>query len=114
NVSVISENMGKLSSAGDENGQSFEQMNIAFREIATGAGDQVESTLQITEAAEETNHLIDQMLDSLKQLRNRSETANEHSVLGSDKVDQLYRTIADFKNNIEQMAVDIHQLNKTI
>lgn len=113
-VEVISSNMSLLSKAGDENGQSFDQMNIAFREIAIGAGEQVDSTAQITEAVQETNRMISQLMESLELLKQESDNANENSTSGSDKVRRLYEAITMFQSNIETMADDIRKLNATI
>ncbi|MCR2807645.1 methyl-accepting chemotaxis protein [Paenibacillus soyae] len=113
-VTLISENMSVISKAGDENGQSFEQMNLAFREIAIGAGDQVDSTTQITEAVQETNEMIGRLMQSLEVLLQESASANDSSTLGRDKVTRLYDSITVFQSNIEMMATDIRKLNETI
>ncbi|MEK3883177.1 methyl-accepting chemotaxis protein [Paenibacillus sp. PL2-23] len=113
-VTTISEHMSLISKAGEENGHSFEQMNVAFREIAIGAGDQVDSTTQITGAVQETNEMISRLMQSLETLLQNSASANDNSTLGSEKVKQLYEAITLFQSNIETMASDIRKLNETI
>lgn len=113
-VSVISSNMDAIRNSGDNNGQSFEQMNSSFREIAAGAGDQAESAVSITEAVQAANEMIQRMMDSFQILMKHSERANGQSKTGSEKVDNLYATITDFQNSIEQMAADIETLNAAI
>lgn len=114
NVSVISENMMRVNQAGDEYNESFEQMNTAFREIASGASEQADSTAHITEAVQESNRMITQMTASFDALVEQSEKANEDAIRGSDMVDGLYETIIEFKTSIEQMAADLEKLNATI
>lgn len=113
-VGTISGHMSLLSKAGEENGQSFDQMNVAFREIAIGAGEQVDSTTQITEAVQETNVMISQLMESLELLKQESDNANGNSTIGSEKVTSLYEAITMFQRNIETMADDIRRLNATI
>ncbi len=113
-VSVISDNMEAISKAGDENGQSFEQMNTSFREIATGASDQAQSSVTITEAVQSTNLMIQRMTTSFQSLLEKADKSNAHSVEGGEKIDGLYGTITDFQSSIAQMAANIEGLNTTI
>jgi len=113
-VTIISDNMSLISQAGEDNDRSFEQMNTAFREIASGAGEQADSTVRITEAVQAANGMIERMVDSLEQLMVESQSANEQSTIGADKINQLYTAITDFQNSIEQMSANIEMLNATI
>jgi methyl-accepting chemotaxis protein len=113
-VKIISDNMSLISRGGLDNERSFEQMNIAFREIASGAGEQADSTVRITEAVQATNVMIEKMIGALSVLVDKSKVADEHAMLGTDKVKQLYAAITDFKQNIEQMSIDLEKLNTTI
>ncbi len=113
-VTLMSDNMTLLSRAGEDNERSFEQMNLAFREIASGAGDQADSTVRITEAVHASNEMVERMISSLEMLVDKTESANTQSTLGADKVSQLYNVITTFQRSIEQMGANIETLNEMI
>lgn len=113
-VASISENMNHLTQAGDDNVRSFEQMNSAFREIASGAGEQADSTAKIAESAEQSNRLIESMASSLVDLTERSTDALGRSEAGQATVHELVTVIHEFQDSLRQMSDDIRQLNTAI
>lgn len=110
----ISANLAEINRAGEENQASFDQMNLAFREIASGAGEQADATSRITEAVQDTNGMIGRLSESFQALLDESAKANAHAGAGEKTVDGLYGTIELFRQNIEQMATEITALLEAI
>lgn len=113
-VNIISDHMDAIRRAGDENDQSFGQMNTSFREIAAGAGERAQSSVTITEAVHETNQMIQKMMESYHSLMEQSVKATGHTTDGGEKIDNLYGAITDFQSSISQMAANLASLNATI
>ena len=113
-VSSISDHLGIVTRSGDDSQQSFDQMSIAFREVTEGVGEQADSTAQIASSVQSTNGRLETMIESLEVLSRKANEANEDSLLGRDRIDELNAMISDFKSNINTMSDDVNKLNHAI
>ncbi|MRN51822.1 chemotaxis protein [Paenibacillus sp. LC-T2] len=114
NVTSVTEHLTTVTRAGEENNNSFEEMNIAFQEIATGANDQVNSTLSINESIQDMNSMIKEMSDSIHSLLERTNEAAQLSDQGKESMELLSTTNSDFRLDIESVAVVTTELLDSI
>jgi len=103
-VGVVTNNLISVTNVSEDNNDAFEQMNAAFQEISTGATDQVDSTLSISDSVASMNVLIDEMSESVQILLNKTEETADLSEEGKSNMDLLSSTNADFKKDIESVA----------
>lgn len=113
-AAAISSNMTLIAQASVENNASFTEMNTAFQEIADGANSQVDSTLSINRSVQETGHKVNGMLQSIIELKHKTEGARSRSMEGSDKMDTMFRVTTEFQQSIETMSNTIAELTGTL
>ncbi|MEW9702385.1 methyl-accepting chemotaxis protein [Paenibacillus sp. SI8] len=116
-VTLVTHHLQTISTTGEEDNASFDEMNHAFQDIATGAGDQVDSTLSINGSVHEMNELIKQMSNSIHTLLGQTNEAASLSDQGKDRMDKLSETFDVFTKDIEAVSQDtallIDRLNET-
>jgi methyl-accepting chemotaxis protein len=114
NVKLFSENMTEIAQKSEESSSSFQEMNIAFQEIAKGATDQMESTLDITDSVQQSNEMLDKMMTSLDELVKKINTTGDDAKSGGIVVDNLFQVVSEFRSVILSMAADIEKLDNKI
>ncbi|GAB6991897.1 methyl-accepting chemotaxis protein [Paenibacillus pini] len=112
NVVVVTGNIGDITQAVEDNTASFEQMNVAFQEISSGAAAQVDSTYSINESIKQMGTMIQQMSSSTETLLSKTDETNQLSETGKSKVETLSHAINDFKQEIDAMSLDIQGLTE--
>ncbi|MDR6885110.1 methyl-accepting chemotaxis protein [Bacillus sp. 3255] len=116
-ITLVTEHLNSITKSGEEDNASFDEMNNAFQDIATGAGDQVDSTLSINESVTHMNDLIKQMSDSIHTLLGKTTEAASLSDQGRGRMEQLSDTFTAFTKDIEAVSQDtvslIERLNET-
>ncbi|GAA3412933.1 methyl-accepting chemotaxis protein [Paenibacillus hodogayensis] len=110
----VSSNMTVIAAASEDSGSSFSEMNAAFQEIAAGANIQVDSTMSINLAVQETGRMITEMLDSLAELKRKTEGTNRHSLDGRAKMDTMFRATNEFQQSLGSMNEEIAILTGTL
>lgn len=110
NITLVTEHLNTVTKAGEENNHSFEEMNIAFQEIANGANDQVDSTLSINESIVVMNSMVKEMSDSIHILLGKTNEAALLSDLGKGNMDKLSATNSDFKLDIDTITLVTEEL----
>ncbi|QDH22187.1 methyl-accepting chemotaxis protein [Saccharibacillus brassicae] len=114
NVRVVSGNMEAVSSGSQENAVSFDEMNIAVQEVTQGAVSQSELLTGVTDAIRLSGDQLGGMLQSLGQLRERSETAADSSHRGDEIVGGLYRLIGEFETQVRTAAEEVNGLAEQV
>ncbi|GGN98491.1 methyl-accepting chemotaxis protein [Saccharibacillus kuerlensis] len=114
NVRVVSENMEAVSMSSEENATSFDEMNIAVQEVTQGAVSQNELLSSVTESIRVSGQELGGMLESVRQLREKSETAADSSHRGDEIVDGLYRLIGEFETQVQAAAEEVNQLAEQV
>ncbi|MCD1258805.1 chemotaxis protein [Paenibacillus athensensis] len=109
-IALITDHLNQISKTGEEDSTSFDEMNSAFQEIASGAGDQVDSTLAITDSIGNMNDLVQQMSGSIHTLLNKTSEAADLSDQGKDRMEHLSATFTAFTQDIEAVSQDTSQL----
>lgn len=104
NVAAVTSHLSLVSKAGEENNESFEQMNEAFNEIARGATDQVDSTLSISDSITDMNVLVEEMSESVETLLDKTGEAAQLSEQGKSNMELLSATNEEFRSDIEMVA----------
>lgn len=116
-ITLVTDHLHSITKSGEEDSSSFDEMNSAFQDIATGAGDQVDSTLSINESVNHMNSLIKEMSDSIHTLLGKTTEAASLSDQGRGRMEQLSDTFSAFTKDIEAVSLDtvslIERLNET-
>ncbi|MCJ8015132.1 methyl-accepting chemotaxis protein [Paenibacillus sp. KQZ6P-2] len=113
-VMLVTGNINDITHGVEDNMASFEQMNVAFQEISSGASAQVDSTYAINESVKQMNMMVQQMSSSTETLLEQTDDANRLSETGKDKVELLNEAILDFKQQIDAMSTDIQSLTERV
>lgn len=117
NVTVVTGLIGGIARSGEENDSSFAEMNVAFQEIAAGAGVQVDSTLSINESIRQMGALIAEMSATFRLLLHKTEEASGVSAEGKRQMEELTGNTEAFKRDMDDMAAEfahlIEQLDET-
>jgi len=109
-IALITDHLQQIAKTGEDDSTSFEEMNSAFQEIAGGAGNQVDSTLAITDSIGNMTDLVQQMSGSIHTLLNKTNEAADLSDQGKDRMEQLSATFTAFTQDIEAVSQDTTQL----
>ncbi|GFZ95638.1 hypothetical protein GCM10008018_47500 [Paenibacillus marchantiophytorum] len=116
-VTLVTEHLQSITKSGEEDGSSFDEMNNAFQDIATGAGDQVDSTISINDSVNHMNGLIKEMSNSIHTLLGKTTEAASLSDQGRGRMELLSDTFAIFTKDIEAVSQDtvslIERLDET-
>ncbi|MNH92184.1 Methyl-accepting chemotaxis protein McpC [compost metagenome] len=110
NVRTISENMGLISQGSSENAVSFGEMNNAFHEITKGVVSESEVLVTISESVQSTNSKLEEMFQSLGQLRSGIQGAADSSERGDAMVDEMYLMITNFSRQIQAVSDQVNDL----
>lgn len=113
-VKLVTEHLHSITQSAEEDNSSFDEMNHAFQDIATGAGDQVDSTLSITDSVNHMNELIKEMSDSIYNLLGKTSEAATLSDQGLGRMEQLSDTFLAFTKDIEAVSQDTTSLIKRL
>ncbi|OAS22733.1 methyl-accepting chemotaxis protein [Paenibacillus oryzisoli] len=109
-ITLVTEHLHSITQSAEEDSSSFDEMNNAFQDIATGAGDQVDSTISINESVNHMNGLIKEMSDSINHLLGRTSEAATLSDQGLGRMEQLSDTFLAFTKDIEAVSHDTTSL----
>ncbi|UJF32760.1 methyl-accepting chemotaxis protein [Paenibacillus hexagrammi] len=116
-VTSITDHLRQISQTGEEDSISFDEMNNAFQDIASGAADQVDSTMTINNSIQSTNELIQEMSKSIHTLIAQTNEAAQLSEQGMKRMDKLSETLDIFTQDIGAVSEDtsllIDRLNET-
>ncbi|MHA0856311.1 methyl-accepting chemotaxis protein, partial [Paenibacillus sp. CMAA1364] len=110
NIAVITRHMVNITQSMEDNTSSFQQMNVAFHEITSGAVAQVDTTLSINDSVQKMGGMIQEMTNSTETLLTQTNETNYLSEEGKEKVETLSTEIIEFKDEIDAMAADIQEL----
>ncbi|MGM7700477.1 methyl-accepting chemotaxis protein [Pseudalkalibacillus sp. Hm43] len=110
----IAVELQNLTSTSEHNQHSFNEMNIAIQEIASGTQSQSESVSDIMSSIESTNELVNRMLASAEVILEKTEQTGESSSHGTARVEQLHKQITEFKTLVSAMAEDMNILTKHV
>ncbi|MDR9852015.1 methyl-accepting chemotaxis protein [Paenibacillus sp. VCA1] len=113
-VTLVTGNMAEITHGVEDNMASFEEMNVAFQEISSGASGQADSTYAINESVKQMDMMVKQMTDSTETLLAQTDETNRLSEFGKDKVELLHEAIMDFKQQIDAMSADIQSLTERV
>jgi methyl-accepting chemotaxis protein len=106
----VSDHLSTITNTAEDDNHSFEDMNQAFQEIASGATNQVDSTLSINDSIHEMNGMITEMSLSILTLLDKTSEAAIFSSQGKSSMDNLSQTLAAFKEDIESVTQETGQL----
>lgn len=110
NVASITEVMNGIANTSEENNASFDEMNTAFQEIASGAGSQADATVSISESISRMNGLVDKVARSNETLLAKTEETASLSGEGKMRMDQLSDFNQGFKTEMEGMLSEFTEL----
>lgn len=111
NVGVISKNISVIAGQSEENKVAFNEMNAAFQEIAEGTHSQMESTLSIVSAVQETNVMLAQIMDYIEDIKVNVTDGQSHTENGSTSVQSLYTSTLHFQSKLNDMHKEISNLS---
>lgn len=111
-VDQVSQNLGSITAISDETNRSFHEMHTSFNEITNSASAQLDSTLSINQAMQNMHDLVQRMTESFEILNARVTETNAISSSGVQVTEELDATIAEFKQDIYDMASDVQTLKK--
>jgi methyl-accepting chemotaxis protein len=109
-VKSTSEHMSAIFSTSENHSHAFQDMNAAFQEIANGSNSQMESTLEINESVQKMSNLVQQMTAFSVSLKEESAGAIQLSQAGQQQVEHLNSTISQFKQEMDDMSIELTQL----
>ncbi|WP_433943033.1 methyl-accepting chemotaxis protein [Paenibacillus sp. SN-8-1] len=110
NVTTISNNMELISRGSSENAVSFNEMNDAFHEITKGVISESEVLVTISESVKNSNSQLEDMFQSLGQLRAGIQGAADSSERGDATVEEMYLMIKDFSVQIQAVSDQVNDL----
>ncbi|WP_186576045.1 methyl-accepting chemotaxis protein [Aquibacillus kalidii] len=109
-VETVSKKAEFIAHSSEQSNTSFNEMSIAFQEIASGSSSQSESTQSINESVTVMSDELEQMSGMMKTLSEESSRTTDLSQTGHKQVTSLTQTIEDFKTEIDSMSQEISQL----
>lgn len=110
NVEIISGNLEAISGMGAENEMSLKEMNSAFHEITKGAIYESEAAIEISSSVKTSNQQLENMFQSLHVLRSQVEQAAVSSERGDATVDEMYRLIGEFGEQVQSIDQEVDHL----
>ncbi|MCT2535680.1 methyl-accepting chemotaxis protein [Aquibacillus koreensis] len=110
----IANELQVISESSEMNHHSFEEMNKAVQEVASGTQTQSDSVNDITNSIENSTKMIKQMLESTEVIISETGRAGESSELGRLKIQQLQKQIHSFKSLVTEMAKNMDTLSKHV
>lgn len=111
---IIATDLKGFTDTSEHNQKSFEEMNLAVQEIASGTQSQANSVNEIMNSIENTNTLVKRMLENADNILNKMEKTEESSNLGSNRIGQLHTQINSFKKLVSTMTTDMNSLSKHV
>jgi methyl-accepting chemotaxis protein len=111
---AIAAELRNLTSTSEHNQLSFNEMNIAVQEIASGTQSQSETVSVIMSSIESTNELVIRMLESADVILEKTEQTGESSFHGTTRIEQLHKQVTGFKTLVTAMAEDMTILTKHV
>lgn len=109
-VNNVKEKTILLSEHSTNNHHSFQEMNIAFQEIATGANSQSHETQNINDSIHGVNELVIKLNETITNLNDKSIDTSELSQAGQKQINELTNTISEFRTEIVSMSQEISSL----
>ncbi|MDF2668240.1 MAG: chemotaxis protein [Paenibacillus sp.] len=109
-VAAVSEHLNTITRTAEDDNHSFGDMNQAFQEIASGANNQVDSTLSINDSIHEMNGMISEMSGSIHNLLSQTSETASLSTQGKNSVNKLSETISAFKQDIDSVTQETAEL----
>ncbi|MCT2534621.1 methyl-accepting chemotaxis protein [Aquibacillus koreensis] len=109
-IEVVSEKTAYITKNGEQSNVSFNEMNAAFDEIASGSTSQSQSTQEINESISGMQQQLREMSNTMEKLSNESNSTKQLSESGQEQVTALSQTIGEFKADIDAMSEEISQL----
>ncbi|WMT40758.1 methyl-accepting chemotaxis protein [Paenibacillus sp. D2_2] len=107
---TISNSISEIRDNSQDNQKAFQEMNVAFQEMASGATAQTETIGTISDHIYTSNQKVNHLFAQLDQLVGTVRVAKQSSVEGHDVVDQLTGTIDAFSSNMNSMKEEISAL----
>ncbi len=111
---AIAIELQNLTRTSEHNQHSFNEMNVAIQEIASGTQSQSETVSDIMSSIESTNELVNRMLTSAEVILEKTEQTGESSSHGTTRIEQLHKQITEFKTLVSAMAEDMNILTKHV
>jgi methyl-accepting chemotaxis protein len=94
--------------------QAMTDMNQAFHEMASGAGAQSEAIATISLKAEESSQFVNRMVTEAEVLEQKAIEARDSSLKGTKQIEALSETIHQFRDSIEIMNQEMHELTECV
>ncbi|WP_068778851.1 methyl-accepting chemotaxis protein [Paenibacillus sp. GM2] len=107
---TISNSISEIRDNSQDNQKAFQEMNVAFQEMASGATAQTETVGSISDHIYTSNQKVNHLFAQLDQLVGTVRAAKQSSVDGSDVVERLTGTIDVFNSNMNSMIEEIGAL----
>lgn len=104
---TIAGSMEEIKTHSQDNHKSFQEMNTAFQEMATGAASQTETIGEISDRISASYQHFGQMMSSLNRLMESVNHTKSASTEGSEVIDRLTATIHQFHDSMNEMREDI-------
>lgn len=104
----------EINETSSENTRAMTEMNASFREISEAANSQAASVTDITGATENTNEMLESMIESFDKLVVAGQKVHNGSSEGYKSVNELNETMSGFKNSFHKMSDQMEGLAKRI
>nr|WP_100405419.1 methyl-accepting chemotaxis protein [Bacillus solitudinis] len=114
NTQTLVSQLGIIQQQSSENTLSFDQMNNAIKEVATGTNIQSQTSGEILDVVSRTNKQVQAMLVKLDELRKYSQVTDENSNVGIEQVNILENQVLQFQTLIQEMSTDMKSLSEMI
>lgn len=111
---VIRSSMKSIESQSSASHQSYQEMNEAIQEVASGTQSQTESIDHIRKSVENTNRRIKEMLDSAVTILSQTDQSAASVEQGRIHSETLKTNLEHFQESLYQMASDFKILSKNI
>lgn len=109
-VTAVTNEINEVAATSEANTASFDEMNTAFQEIASGALSQADAAGSINESIEQANLLFHDMARAGQTLLEKAQQAAALSDEGSQRMDELSEMQQGFKMEMGTMQVEFTEL----
>ncbi|MBB6453891.1 methyl-accepting chemotaxis protein [Salirhabdus euzebyi] len=113
-TTVIRSSMVNIEKQSNDNQISYEEMNAAVQEVASGTQSQSESITDIRQSIESMNDLMKQMLLRVDTITDQTEISTTNAVKGREQSEKMKQNIESFRSALYHMADDFKRLSKNV
>lgn len=114
NTAIISKNISNVSVQSKESYAASEEMNTSLAEVASGVQTQADTINNITNTLEQANKLVDKMVCSAAELKNKAGLTSSISEDGTKITNHLLKAITTFNSLLHAMTIKMDGLANKI